>query len=46
MRDEYQVDHLLIDQLEAVYRQFASAIQLDGSQPEKYKVDRTFMQAI
>ena len=32
---EYQVDHQLTDQPEAVYRQFATVIQLDESQPEK-----------
>lgn len=42
MQVEYQVEYLLTDyQLEVVYKQFASIIQSDGFQPEKYNVDIT-----
>lgn len=32
-----QVDHLLTDQQEAVYKLFESTIQLNDFQPDKYK---------
>ena len=37
MQAEYQVGHLLTDWLEVVYKLFASTVQSDGFQPEKYK---------
>ena len=33
MQGEYQVDHLLFDLLEVVYRQFLSLVESSGSQP-------------
>lgn len=37
MQDGYQVDLQPTGQAEVVYKQFAEAIQLDGSRPNKVK---------